>query len=68
MFAIHAGIPVIIFGIVSTLAGLLSLMLPETRNKKMPESVAEIEKSAKKKYQDAEEMNTIRGQSEKMDE
>ena len=47
--AIHAGIPVIIFGIFSTLAGLLSLMLPETLNRKMPESVAEVERSAKKK-------------------
>merc|ERR1712025_751505 len=41
--AIHAGIPAIIFGIVATMAGLLSLMLPETLNRKMPESVAEVE-------------------------
>ena len=47
--AVHAGIPAIIFGIVATLAGLLSLMLPETLNRKMPESVAEVERSAKKK-------------------
>ena len=47
--AIHAGIPAIIFGIVATMAGLLSLMLPETLNRKMPESVAEIERAAKKK-------------------
>ena len=47
--AIHAGIPVIIFGIFATSAGLLSLMLPETLNKKMPESVKEVERSAKKK-------------------
>ena len=47
--AIHAGIPAIIFGIVATIAGLLSLMLPETLNRKMPESVAEVERSAKKK-------------------
>merc|ERR1711981_69164 len=57
--AIHAGIPAIIFGIVATMAGLLSLMLPETLNRKMPESVAEVERSAKKKYHDAEEMNTM---------
>ena len=44
---IHAAIPVIIFGIFSVTAGLFSLMLPETLNKKMPESVAEIERSAK---------------------
>ena len=47
--AIQPGIPAIIFGIVATLAGLLSLMLPETLNKKMPESVAEVERAAKKK-------------------
>merc|ERR1719507_125041 len=56
---IHAGIPAIIFGIAATLAGLCSLMLPETLNRKMPDSVAEVERSAKKKYHDAEEMNTI---------
>merc|ERR1719507_3009994 len=57
--SIHAGIPAIIFGIAATLAGLCSLMLPETLNRKMPDSVAEVERSAKKKYHDAEEMNTI---------
>jgi OCT family organic cation transporter-like MFS transporter 4/5 len=62
--AVHAGIPAIIFGIVATIAGLLSLMLPETLNRKMPESVAEIERSAKKKYHDAEEMNTIPASTE----
>jgi len=60
--AIHAGIPAIIFGIVATMAGLLSLMLPETLNRKMPESVAEIERSAKKKYHDAEEMKETNAQ------
>jgi len=60
--AIHAGIPAIIFGIVATIAGLLSLMLPETLNRKMPESVAEVERSAKKKYHDAEEMKETNAQ------
>ena len=46
--AVHAGIPAIIFGIAATLAGLCSLMLPETLNRKMPDSVAEVERSAKK--------------------
>ena len=44
---IHAAIPVIIFGIFAATAGLVALMLPETLNKKMPESVAEVERSAK---------------------
>merc|ERR550539_1872390 len=56
---IHAGIPVIIFGIFAGTAGLVALTLPETLNRKMPESVAEVERSAKKKYHDAEEMNTM---------
>lgn len=61
--SIHAAIPVIIFGICSVVAGLLALMLPETLNKKMPETVAEIERSAKKKkHHEAEEMNTIASQ------
>jgi OCT family organic cation transporter-like MFS transporter 4/5 len=47
--AVHAAIPVIIFGLFSLSAGLFSLMLPETLNKKMPESVAEVERSGKKK-------------------
>nr|XP_040575273.1 organic cation transporter protein-like isoform X2 [Lepeophtheirus salmonis] len=47
--AAHAAIPVIIFGIVSFTAGLFSLMLPETLNKKMPESVAEVENYRKRK-------------------
>jgi len=46
---VHAGIPVVIFGLASTSAGLFSLMLPETLNKKLPESVAEVERSAKNK-------------------
>ena len=41
--AVHASIPVIIFGCFSVAAGLLSLMLPETLNKKMPETVADVE-------------------------
>ena len=47
--SIHAGIPVIIFGICSATAGLFSLMLPETLNKKLPESVAEIERQGRQR-------------------
>merc|ERR1719507_1723656 len=47
--AAHAGIPVVIFGICSFAAGITSLMLPETLNKKMPESVAEIERIGRRK-------------------
>jgi OCT family organic cation transporter-like MFS transporter 4/5 len=60
--AIHPSIPVIIFGIFSVSAGLLSLMLPETLNRKMPETVAEIELWAKKKkgkHDGGHEMNAI---------
>jgi OCT family organic cation transporter-like MFS transporter 4/5 len=56
----HAAIPVIIFGIASVTAGLFALMLPETLNKKMPDTVAEIERSGRrKKGLEIEEMNTI---------
>lgn len=58
--SVHAGIPVVIFGLASASAGLFSLMLPETLNKKLPESVAEVERSAKRKKglgPEAQEMN-----------
>jgi len=58
--AAHAGIPVVIFGIAATSAGLFSLMLPETLNKKLPESVAEVERAGRRKGKiEGEEMNAI---------
>lgn len=59
--AVHPAIPVIIFGIFSCTAGVFALMLPETLNKRMPETVADVEKSAKG-YQE-EEMNAVGGPS-----
>ena len=44
-----AYVPVLIFGAFSASAGLLSLMLPETLNRKLPETVAEVEEAAKKR-------------------
>ena len=40
---ISAGIPTIIFGVFSLSAGLFALMLPETLNKQLPETVADVE-------------------------
>ncbi|KAL7629960.1 UNVERIFIED_CONTAM: hypothetical protein RMT77_019920 [Armadillidium vulgare] len=40
---IYYGIPFIIFGILSLAAGALCFLLPETRNKRLPETIAEIE-------------------------
>merc|ERR1719510_2873252 len=58
--SVHAGIPVVIFGIAATSAGLFSLMLPETLNKKLPESVAEVERAGRRKGKiEGEEMNAI---------
>eukprot|EP00095_Tigriopus_kingsejongensis_P005178 maker-scaffold237_size242172-snap-gene-1.35 protein:Tk05178 transcript:maker-scaffold237_size242172-snap-gene-1.35-mRNA-1 annotation:"sugar transporter" len=57
--AIHPAIPVIIFGLFSCTAGVLALMLPETLNKRLPESVADVEKSAKGYHE--EEMNAVGG-------
>lgn len=52
----HAGIPAVIFGVFSTTAGLFALWLPETLNKKLPASVAEVEASAKKNVKNEREM------------
>jgi len=63
--SINAGIPVVIFGLCSFAAGVTSLMLPETLNKKMPESVAEIERAGRrKKGQETEEMNAVAAPAE----
>ncbi|KAK8733494.1 hypothetical protein OTU49_006327 [Cherax quadricarinatus] len=40
---VHYALPSTIFGIVSLVAGLLTLMLPETNHKPLPETVAEVE-------------------------
>lgn len=47
--ALHAAIPVVIFAIFAATAGLFALLLPETLNKKMPETVGEIERWARMK-------------------
>ena len=61
MGSINAGIPVVIFGLCSFAAGVTSLMLPETLNRKMPESVAEVERAGKQKKgsPEQEEMNAV---------
>nr|XP_002739655.2 PREDICTED: organic cation transporter protein-like [Saccoglossus kowalevskii] len=41
-------LPIIIFGATSILAGLLTLLLPETRNQKLPETLMEGERFGKK--------------------
>merc|ERR1711860_177747 len=46
--SVHAGIPVVIFGAFSTSAGLLALMLPET--------LAEVERSGRRKVADDTEL------------
>jgi len=54
---VSPGIPAVIFGISSVLAGLAATLLPETLNKKLPETVADVEaykKSGKNSEPDCE--------------
>lgn len=51
-------IPLIIFGVLAFIGGLLSLYLPETLNKKLPDTIEEGERFGKKGYKhDAELAN-----------
>ena len=41
---IHPAIPTIIFAAMSLLSGALTIMLPETKDRKMPETLADVER------------------------
>ena len=39
-------LPILVFGITSVVAGILALLLPETRNKYMPENIHDMQELA----------------------
>lgn len=57
-------LPLVIFGIITLVGGMLSLMLPETLNRKLPETMEEGEKFGQKKTgtdsMEEEPMNNIK--------
>jgi len=51
---VSPGIPAIIFGVSSVLAGLATMLLPETLNRKLPETVEDVESWVKSDLEDTE--------------
>ena len=49
-------LPMLIFGGVTGLAGLLALLLPETHKKRLPETIEEAEKLGRKVFPDLREL------------
>jgi len=58
-----AGVPSLIFGISATLAGLFAMALPETLNKKLPESVEDVEEYARRKKDKSKATDTEMGET-----
>ena len=48
---IHPAIPTIIFAAMSLLSGALTIMLPETKDRKMPDSLDDVNRLGRQFYQ-----------------
>ena len=64
----NQGIPLILFGVVTLIGGLLTLLLPETLGSKLPDTIAEAEDLGchdnSSDNVKEEEMKTLRGNDE----